>query len=290
MASVKHDPRSPLFDPVQTKKHPPGSCNQNSSTIKHTSPSIESVFSRFSISGHSYQWSELHPSLRLFFHDPPDPTDTDNWLSRAWRKVVYDGPGDRGQAPSKVMPLGHLVVNSPHCCSDYYNASSAAIDELCGRDIPTWFSMVVEVGNPDMPVWMMRDLASVNWQLKADKNKPHGRPQEQVTLLEEDKDRAYVDKATLERYSLRPRYESRMPELAEVLSKAGGGVDSSEVDLVRLFARLSDWDFGANNPTHLDVYTRTSPRLCNPTTRQLQETKTKYRQLMGTWSAHKSED
>jgi hypothetical protein len=229
--------------------------------------------------------------MRLFFHDPLDTTDTDSCLSRAWRKVVYDGPGDRGQAPSRVMTLGHLVVGAPHCCSDYHDVSSAAIDELCGRDIPTWFSMVLDLDNPNMPVWMVRDLASVNWQPKLDEEKLPSSVQEQVTLLKDDKDRAYIDKATLERYSLRPRYESRMPELAEVLSKAGGGVDSSEVDLVRLFARWSDWNYDfRNTPTNLDVYTRTSPRLCHPTPTQLQETKAKYRQFMGISSAHESED
>jgi hypothetical protein len=59
-----------------------------------------------------------------------------------------------------------------------------------------------------------------------------------------------------------------MPDFAQLLK--AGNVDSTQVDLIRLFPRMSDWADG-RIPTSIDCYTNTEPRLSCPNTMQLRK-------------------
>ncbi|KPI44714.1 uncharacterized protein AB675_8689 [Cyphellophora attinorum] len=274
---------------------PPRGYYDDSCIVKHNSPTIKSVFERLSINTDKYHWDAgLQGESFSAALQPGYPSPTEHNHCKRFGHVVYKGSGDRHQAPSIVLPLGHLLVTAPpvfsdevlydgwvdcenrdecdNCdnCDDCKNCYSYEAHEIHRRNcVPTWFTVVVDLGHVDKPLWLVRDLECVNWQSKATGIDLDGLcRKEEVTLLPDDKDASYIDKTTLQNYSHRPEYHNRMPDFAQLLK--AGNVDGSQVDLIRLFPRMSDWADG-RVPTSINCYTNTQPRLSYPTTTQLRE-------------------
>jgi hypothetical protein len=196
------DERFSTWDPVG--RNPvgiPRGYYDDSCTVKHTSPTIKSVFERLSINADKYHWPYwIDPDrpCRTTGSHPGYPSSIEHFLHTAYLQhlvytayfhVVYNGPGDRGQAPSIVLPLGHLLVTAPNLRQHDPNqlgadelgdiiadgdadadAEMLDYDDQCQRCVPTWFSVVVDLGHVDKPLWLLRDLLSVNWEPKTPEN------------------------------------------------------------------------------------------------------------------------
>lgn len=142
---------------------------------------------------------------------------------------------DYGQTPSRdqhppppelIYPLGHLIATPCHDNHDY----------SC---TPSWFTVVVDVGNPNHPIWLVYDPTSAGWSPPEYYSGGYVSDEEDKTKTMMQPD-WFTDNVTVNRWEGAERAQELFAPLAR------------KADMVLLFDNLEEWE----EATHDTICTR----------------------------------